>query len=94
MILIDLNWCKKAFGSMSDVYFVSDGNSAELDLAILASCNHSIVDYGTFGYWASFLAGGQVVWAKDNLKEPLKSYPVSFYVRSMEWYPNWIFFGS
>ena len=28
---------------------------------MLASCNHSIVDYGTFGLWAGLLAGGQIV---------------------------------
>ena len=32
-----------------------------MDLAVLASCNHSIVDYGTFGLWAGLLAGGQIV---------------------------------
>ena len=31
-----------------------------MDLAVLASCNHSIVDYGTFGLWAGLLAGGQI----------------------------------
>jgi hypothetical protein len=29
-----------------------------LDLALLAACNHSILTYGTFGFWAGFLAGG------------------------------------
>ena len=37
-----------------------------VDLAVLASCNHSIVDYGTFGLWAGLLAGGrhvlQLLW--------------------------------
>ena len=28
-----------------------------LDLALLASCNHTITSYGTFSFWASFLAG-------------------------------------
>ena len=32
------------------------------DLAILASCNHSIFAVGTFGWWGAWLAGGQVVY--------------------------------
>ena len=31
------------------------------DLALLAACNHTILSYGTFGQWAAFLAGGEVV---------------------------------
>ena len=27
------------------------------DLAILASCNHTILSYGTYGFWGGFLAG-------------------------------------
>ena len=28
-----------------------------MDLALLAACNHTILTYGTFGFWAGFLAG-------------------------------------
>ena len=31
------------------------------DLAVLSLCNHTIVDYGTFGLWAGLLAGGKIV---------------------------------
>merc|ERR1712013_358859 len=31
------------------------------DLAILSMCNHTIVDYGTFGLWAGLLAGGRII---------------------------------
>ena len=38
------------------------GNSSEeygrFDLALLASCNHTIQSYGSFSYFAGFLAGG------------------------------------
>ena len=30
------------------------------DLAILSICNHTILDYGTFGLWAALLAGGDI----------------------------------
>ena len=32
-----------------------------MDLCLLAMCNHSIIDYGTFGLWAGLLAGGQIL---------------------------------
>ena len=31
--------------------------AAGLDLALLASCNHTITSYGSYSFWASFLAG-------------------------------------
>ena len=29
-----------------------------IDLAVLSMCNHTVLDYGTFGLWAALLAGG------------------------------------
>ena len=35
-------------------------------------CNHTILDYGTFGLWAALLAGGRIIvpagyrWSDDN----------------------------
>ena len=42
--------CQEAFKDQGNV-FLSNGSSPELDLSILASCNHTIYDYGTFGLW-------------------------------------------
>ena len=36
---------------------VSPGECRGLDLALLASCQHSVTSHGTFSFWASFLAG-------------------------------------
>nr|CAI5861711.1 unnamed protein product [Callosobruchus analis] len=57
-------WCWKKFGYKSNVYVASkhQRNSPALDLAILASCNHSIYDYGTFGEWGAILAGGETIY--------------------------------
>ena len=42
--------------------FVCQGSiSYGTDLAILSICNHTILDYGTFGLWAGLLAGGRHV---------------------------------
>ena len=52
-------------------------SSAATDLAVLASCNHTILSYGTFSFWSGFLAGGKRVIPKmvlrnnDPAKNPL-----------------------
>lgn len=39
----------------------SPGRSASEDMAMLASCNHSIMNIGTYGWWGSWLAGGVTI---------------------------------
>ena len=39
------------------------------DLCLLASCDHSIHTYGTFGQWGSLLAGGEVIAVTGTNKE-------------------------
>ncbi|XP_047492335.1 galactoside 2-alpha-L-fucosyltransferase SEC1-like isoform X5 [Penaeus chinensis] len=50
-----------------DVYF-APGRSPELDLAVLVSCNHSIITMGSFGFWSGFLAGGEVVYPDTRFR--------------------------
>jgi galactoside 2-L-fucosyltransferase 1/2 len=49
-------WCEEKV--TGDDVVVMWNNSAEQDLAIMAACNHSIIDYGTYGVWGAILAGG------------------------------------
>ena len=46
-----------------DVHILGDSRGVspgvERDLALLAACNHTIFDYGTYGFFAAFLAGNQ-----------------------------------
>lgn len=58
-----IKWCKRMIKS-SDVYFV-EHNPAEVDLAVLSLCNHSIITSGTFGWWGAWLAGGTTVYFRD-----------------------------
>ncbi|XP_030760490.1 galactoside 2-alpha-L-fucosyltransferase 3-like [Sitophilus oryzae] len=60
----DPTWCLKHFGHKENVYIAShkNKNTPALDLAILAACNHTIYDYGTFGEWGAILAGGEAVF--------------------------------
>ncbi|XP_072418170.1 galactoside alpha-(1,2)-fucosyltransferase 2-like [Chiloscyllium punctatum] len=60
-----LDWCHKNINtSNGDVFFLGDGNEAkpQTDFAILAHCNHTIMTIGTFGFWAAYLAGGDVIY--------------------------------
>ncbi|XP_043199142.1 uncharacterized protein LOC122368893 isoform X3 [Amphibalanus amphitrite] len=58
--------------SAPDVHFLGDPRSespgVERDLALLAACNHTIFDYGTYGFFAAFLAGGDMILA-DGVSE-------------------------
>lgn len=60
----DPKWCIEKFSRKNNVYVVNKNglNSPAQDLAILASCNHSIFDYGTFGVWGAILAGGETIY--------------------------------
>lgn len=49
-------WCEDKLAG--DDVVVMRNNSPEQDLAIMAACNHSIIDYGTYGVWRAILAGG------------------------------------
>ena len=71
----DTEWCRSHLQA-EDVMVVR-GHSPAVDLAILASCEAAIVDYGTFSVWGGILSGGEVVvtnvtfrdarWAADYL---------------------------
>ena len=41
-----------------------------VDLAILSQCNHTILDYGTFGLWAALLAGGRIILPENYSNAP------------------------
>jgi galactoside 2-L-fucosyltransferase 1/2 len=52
----DPKWCEREF--RGDDIVVMKPNSPSQDLAIMAACNHSIIDYGTYGMWGAILSGG------------------------------------
>ncbi|CAL4081759.1 unnamed protein product, partial [Meganyctiphanes norvegica] len=57
------------------------------DFALLASCSHSVMTVGSFGFWSGFLAGGSVVYAHvpalQLLVDPINLGPVGF----QNWHP-------
>ena len=62
VITDDIPWCKTHLNS-ADTHHVGTP-SPEVDMAIMANCNASIIDYGTFGMWGAILAGGETVTSK------------------------------
>ena len=59
----DPEWCRRELRGLPRLVIAGDGQQARPggDLALLAACNHSVVTHGTFGFWAAYLAGGEVV---------------------------------
>jgi galactoside 2-L-fucosyltransferase 1/2 len=57
----DVKWCSKYLlnSNSNDVAIVS--KSPAHDLALLATSYHAIIDYGTYGVWGAFMAGGHTI---------------------------------
>nr|XP_045582857.1 galactoside alpha-(1,2)-fucosyltransferase 2-like isoform X2 [Procambarus clarkii] len=64
----DMVFIKSKLEKYKDVIF-SPGTSHIMDLAILTSCNHSIVTMGSFGFWSAYLTGGEVVYPDIDFKK-------------------------
>ncbi|XP_071153259.1 galactoside alpha-(1,2)-fucosyltransferase 2-like [Mytilus edulis] len=63
----EMPWAKKYMPSDISVEFIQ--NKAEVDMATLASCNHTIITVGSFGWWSGWLAGGEVTYFKWPAKQ-------------------------
>ena len=59
----EIFWAKQHIKAY-DVHFVEDQGST-MDLALLTHCNHTVITVGSYGWWAGWLAGGDVVYYKD-----------------------------
>ena len=63
----DMKWARRneAFKEEKNLFLVGCGEAENLncvgkDLALLASCNHTVISHGSFGQWASYFAGGEI----------------------------------
>lgn len=61
MVSDDKKYCKKHFANKENVIITPKSYSYREDFAILSFCQHSIITAGSFGWWAAFLAGGDVI---------------------------------
>ncbi|CAF3199398.1 unnamed protein product [Rotaria socialis] len=76
----DKPYCKNLFRNRSNIFLTPESFSVDDDLITLSLCEHSILTGGTFGWWAGYLANGQVL--HDNV------YP-SGCERREYYYPPW-----
>ncbi|CAB3367799.1 Hypothetical predicted protein [Cloeon dipterum] len=74
----DLDWCRKHLLDQKDVRLGS--KSPEHDLALLCSSDHTIIDYGTFGYWGAMMSKGHTVSLGVH----------RYFTQRMEKWANWI----
>ncbi|KAG8180242.1 hypothetical protein JTE90_017643 [Oedothorax gibbosus] len=58
----DRMWCIQNLSSRFGMYVAEEAPSPAYDMAVLANCNHTLMTYGTFGFWGAYLAGGDVVY--------------------------------
>jgi len=61
----DMKWGRRKLKHLDNVFFAGCGDADNpdcigKDLALLASCNHTIVTHGSFSHWAAFMAGGEI----------------------------------
>jgi galactoside 2-L-fucosyltransferase 1/2 len=52
----DPKWCEREL--RGDDVVVMQTDSPVQDLAVMSACNHSVIDYGTYGVWGALLSGG------------------------------------
>ena len=85
----DMRWAKQNVKAGKDMFFI-EGHSAEIDMCIIAHCNHTVMTVGTFGWFSAFLAGGVTVYYKHIARERSKlrsEFPADY---REYFYPGWI----
>ncbi|GAB6029659.1 fucosyltransferase 1 (galactoside 2-alpha-L-fucosyltransferase, H blood group) [Chamberlinius hualienensis] len=87
----DMNWCIRHINNNAgDVYFVGGDKQLKpgVDMALLTSCNHSIITIGTFGFWIAYLTGGETIYL-SNYTWPDSEFLKVFKYKAF-YLPNWI----
>ena len=89
----DIPWCRDHIQSATwphnrvNITF-SEGHSTGEDLALLASCNHTVITTGTFSWWAAWLVNGTTVYYADF---PRRGSTLGRRSNIEDYYPpNWI----
>lgn len=84
----DRLWCIKHLSSQFGMYVPADAPSPAHDLALLAHCNHSVLSYGTFGFWGAYLAGGEVLYF-DKFLRPNTTFTREKFIFEKMYPPRW-----
>lgn len=84
----DKEYCQNVFKNNSKVIVTPGNFSREQDLATLVVCQHTILTGGSFGWFAAYLAGGDVLC--DRLFPP-KNTTYEKDCPSKDYFPSWFF---
>lgn len=84
------DYCLEHFANRSDVILTPKDFTATQDLAVLSSCQHSIVTAGSYGWWSALLAGGDVYHDVNHLTAICPNCSCS----RESYYPPWFIFLS
>jgi galactoside 2-L-fucosyltransferase 1/2 len=82
-------WAVKHMPTTHPSEFITTGRR-ELDMAILASCDHSIITVGSFGWWTGWLTNGEVTYFKLPAKPNSTLRKQCNHDYSDYFYPNWV----
>jgi galactoside 2-L-fucosyltransferase 1/2 len=81
----DKKYVQTYLGNNTDVFITPLNFFSGDDMAALALCEHMIVTAGTYGWWAAWLAGGEVIHDLN--------YPVPFQnCVKQHYFPPWFLF--
>ncbi len=84
----DMKWSKPNINLTDKHIHFIEGQSAVEDMATMSLCNHSIITFGTFSWWAGFFTGGDVIYYKAH-NQKKQYYPSD--ERNPEYYiESWI----
>ena len=60
----DIPWCKANIKG-NDVRYIQQRNPPDVDMAIMAQCQHMVMSVGSFGWWTAWLINGTTIYYKD-----------------------------
>ncbi|MGI2883125.1 alpha-1,2-fucosyltransferase [Vibrio furnissii] len=79
----DIEWCKQNLGSLGQLVYIDDTQSAIDDLMLMSFCQHHIIANSTFSWWAAWLGDTGLTiapkqWFSDENRNNNGIYPTSW----------------
>jgi hypothetical protein len=59
-------WCQDQEIFAPDRFFISQGNSADVDLCLMSMCDYHIIANSSFSWWGAWLADSKQIFAPKN----------------------------
>lgn len=57
----EMDWCQENMKG-DDIRFIKPGNRAEVDIAIMMRCNHTLMTVGSYGWWTAWMNNGKTIY--------------------------------